>query len=171
MDRDLALRFVVEPLPIQAFSHVCVRVSSMSRSLTFYREVLDFDVVFDVELAGEALATVTGESGARGRMIGGLLGGTTVELLEISSSAQKPRSQAAPSLGYTNISLSVADLDAVHGMASSMDLAPGPIVDIGGVRMFFVGDPDGTPIEIIEYPNGATTSTEMWRPPNTRDAT
>ncbi len=143
----------------------------MPRSLAFYREVLDLDVVFDVELAGEPLARVTGEAGARGRMVGGLLGGTTVELLQISSSAQKPRPRAVPSLGYTNVSLSVADLDAVHGMASSMDLTPGPIVDIGGVRMFFLADPDGTPIEIIEYPSGAATSTDMWRPPSTRDST
>jgi hypothetical protein len=29
--------------------------------------------------------------------------------------------------------------------------------------MFFVRDPDGTPIEIIQYPNGATTSAQRWR--------
>ncbi len=150
-------------LPINAFSHVCVRVSSMPRSLDFYRQVLGFDVVFDVELAGEPLSDVTGEAGARGRMVGGLLGGTTVELLEISSSAETPQPPPGPMLGYTNISLSVVDLDVVHSMAVSMDLAPRPIVEIGGVRMFFLADPDGAPIEIIEYPNGATTSSEMWR--------
>jgi glyoxylase I family protein len=162
---------MVEPLPIERFSHVCIRVSSMPRSVAFYREVLGFDVVFDVELAGEPLAKVTGESGAHGRMVGGLLGGTTVELLEITSRADEPRARAAPSLGYTNISLSVVGLDAVHDRASSLHLSPGPIVDIGGVRMFFLADPDGTPIEIIEYPSGATTSAEMWRSPNARDAT
>jgi glyoxylase I family protein len=162
---------MVEPLPIKAFSHVCIRVSSMPRSLAFYRELLGLDVVFDVELAGEPLAKVTGEPGARGRMVGGLLGGTMVELLEISAGTETPQPRAAPSLGYTNISLSVVDLDAVHGMASSMDLTPGPAVEIGGVRMFFLADPDGTPIEIIEYPGGATTSTEMWRPPIADDAT
>jgi hypothetical protein len=29
--------------------------------------------------------------------------------------------------------------------------------------MFFVRDPDGTPIEIIEYPDGAATSAQLWR--------
>jgi glyoxylase I family protein len=158
-----------ERLPINAFSHVCVRVSSMPRSLAFYRDVLDFDVVFDVELEGEALGQVTGEPGAHGRMIGGLLGGTTVELLEISSNVQTSEHSAAPRFGYTNISLSVNELDVVHAMAVSMDLAPTPIVDIGGVRMCFLADPDGTPIEIIEYPHGATTSTEMWRRPTATD--
>ena len=31
-------------------------------------------------------------------------------------------------------------------------------VDVGGVRMFFLADPDGTSIELIEFPRGATTS-------------
>jgi hypothetical protein len=29
--------------------------------------------------------------------------------------------------------------------------------------MFFLSDPDGTRIEVIEYPNGARTSAELWR--------
>ncbi|MDQ1534596.1 MAG: glyoxylase family protein [Actinomycetota bacterium] len=136
----------------------------MEPALAFYREILGSDVVFDVELAGETLDSVTGEAGASGRMVGGLLGGTSVELLEISSTADSPVARSGPMLGYTNISLSVDDLDAARDKAASAGVAPGSIVSIGGVRMFFVTDPDGTPIEIIEYPNGATTSAGMWRP-------
>lgn len=136
----------------------------MEPALAFYCELLGFDVVFDVKLAGEALDNVTGEAGANGRMVGGLLGGTSVELLEITSNADSPVACSGPTLGYTNISLSVEDLDAAHEMAASAGVAPGSIVSIGGVRMFFITDPDSTPIEIIEYPNGATTSVAMWRP-------
>jgi glyoxylase I family protein len=155
---------VIDPLPIRGFSHVCIRVSAMEPALGFYREMLGFDVVFDVELGGEALDNVTGERGASGRMVGGLIGGTSVELLEITSEADSPVTRSSPMLGYTNISFSVDDLDAAHEMAASAGVAPGSIVSIGGVRMFFLTDPDGTPIEIIEYPNGATTSAAMWRP-------
>lgn len=35
--------------------------------------------------------------------------------------------------------------------------------EIGGVRMFFVKDPDGTPVEFIELPNGARSTYEMHR--------
>jgi len=35
-------------------------------------------------------------------------------------------------------------------------------VEIGGVRMFFVREPDGTPIEFVSYPNGEKTSAQMW---------
>jgi glyoxylase I family protein len=136
----------------------------MEQALAFYRGMLGFDVVFDVELAGEALENVTGEAGAGGRMVGGLLGGTSVELLEITSNADSLVARVRPMLGYTNISLSVNDLDTAYKSATSAGGALGSIVSIGGVRMFFISDPDGTPIEIIEYPNGATTSAAMWRP-------
>jgi len=159
-----------DPLGVKAFSHVCVRVSEMERSLAFYREVLGFDVVFDVELEGASLVAVTGESGAHGRMVGGLLGGTSVELLEIASAGAPPRRRGGPALGYTNISLSVDDLEGARAAAVAAGCAAGPVVDIGGVRMFFLTDPDETPVEIIEYPNGATTAVELWRP-GARDQT
>jgi glyoxylase I family protein len=40
-----------------------------------------------------------------------------------------------------------------------------PPVDIATVRMFFIhDDPDGTPIELLELPAGATTTVQLWRP-------
>ncbi len=157
------LRHVGEPLPVKGFSHICVRVSEMESSLGFYRDVLGFDIVFDVELSGPSLEQVTGEPDAAGRMVGGLLGRTCVELLEIHSSGPPPARTEGPVLGYTNISLSVDNLDAAHLELAGRSANPGPEVEIGGVRMFFVQDPDGTPIEIIEYPNGATNSAQLWR--------
>ena len=44
------------------------------------------------------------------------------------------------------------------------DVRADPAVDIGGVRMFFIYDPDGTPIEIIEFPGGAHSALQLWRP-------
>lgn len=137
-----------------------MRVSDIDRALRWYRDVLGFEVVFDVELDGAALEAVTREPGARGRMIGGLVAGTTVELLHIDSSVPLS-TRNGPTLGYTNISLAVHQLDRAHELAGTLGAPPGPIVEIGGVRMFFVADPDGTPIEIIEYPDGAATSAQF----------
>ena len=148
-------------LPIKRFSHICVRVSDVALSLDWYRDSLGFDVVFDVELTGESLDTVTGEGSAAGRMVGGLVGGTVIELLQIASEGAAPTARSGASLGYTNISVSVPDLDAARALVA--DQEPGPIVDIGGVRMFFLADPDGTAVEVIEFPGDASTSAELWR--------
>jgi glyoxylase I family protein len=151
------------PLPIQAFSHVTIRVADIDRSLAFYRDVFGFDTVFDVELDGEPLETLTGEPNARGRMVGGLIGGASVELFCVVSDAPAPTARSGPALGYTNLSFSVPSLDAAHAQAERDGHTPLPMVDIGGVRMFFLLDPDGTPVEVIEYPGDATTSAELWR--------
>ncbi len=148
------------PIAVQAFSHVCVGVSDIDRSLEFYRRLLGFDVVFDVELEGPSLEAVTGTSGAKGRMIGGLIGGAMVELLGLGGTG---RAASGPHLGYTNMSFSVRDLDAAHRRVLELGYRPAQDpVEIGGVRMFFVTDPDGTPIELVEYPNGESTSAQMW---------
>jgi glyoxylase I family protein len=146
-------------MPVTNFSHVCIAVTDIERSLAWYREHLGFDVLFDVELGGPSMAAVTGEQGAAGRMVGGLVGGAVVELLQF---AHQPRT------GYTNVSFRVDDLEHAHATAVGAGADPGDPVDIGGVRMFFVEDPDGTPLEIIEYPGGARTSEELWRGPTTR---
>ena len=152
------------PLAVEKFSHVCIGVSDIERSLEFYRRLFGFDVVFDVELEGPSLEAVTGESGAKGRMVGGLLGGTMVELLGLGSLASTAGAAAhGPSLGYTNISLSVPDLDAAFAQVGALGYEAQPAVEIAGVRMFFVTDPDGTAIEVIEYPGDARTSAELWR--------
>jgi len=151
------------PLEILGFSHVCIAVSDAARSLAFYRDLLGFDVFFDVALDGASMEAVTGEEGAKGRMIGGLLGGVVVELLEFGHRHLAPPGGPAR-LGYTNISLSVADLDAAYAQVVGAGVTPAQRpVEIGGVRMFFVTDPDGTPIEFVEYPHGERTSEEMWR--------
>lgn len=133
----------------------------MEASLPFYRDVLGLGVFFDVELEGPSMEVVTGEPGARGRMVGGMLGGTVVELLEFAHRGFHAASE--PMLGYTNISLSVRDLDETLAAISAAGYEPEQQpVEIGGVRMFFVRDPDGTPIEFVSYPNGEQTSAQMW---------
>ena len=78
------------PLDVRNFSHICIGVSDMDRSLDFYRRLFGMDVVFDVELEGPSLEAVTGQSGAKGRMIGGLIGGVMVELLGLGAKNSPP---------------------------------------------------------------------------------
>src|SRR5271166_3816963 len=148
-----------DPLPIQRFSHLCVGVSDMDTSLAFYTGLLGMDVVFDIQLDGAGLDAVTGTSDAAGRMVGGLIGGTMVELLDLGDVPAVPD---GPHRGYTNMSFTVADVDAVYQhVVGRGDAKCVPPVDIGGVRMMFVYDPDGTPIEFIELLGGAETTEQL----------
>jgi glyoxylase I family protein len=124
------------PLEIRGFSHVCVRVSDLERSLAFYRDGLGLRVIFD-----------PGSS-------------VTVELLQLPAPAE-PQRRSRQATGYTNISLAVSDLDAAYRALEGRGLRPlQRPVEVGGVRMFFLADPDGTPVELIEFPGGALSSAE-----------
>jgi catechol 2,3-dioxygenase-like lactoylglutathione lyase family enzyme len=151
------------PIAVRNFSHVCIGVSDIEASLAFYTAVLGMDVVFDVELAGAGLDSVTGGAAQRGRMVGGLIGTAMVELLSLGV---VPESPSGPHLGYTNMSFRVDDLDVTYDAVrrDHPDVRAEPPVDIGGVRMFFIHDPDGTPIELLELPGGALTTVQLWRP-------
>jgi len=151
------------PIAVQNFSHICIGVSDIQASVAFYTEVLGMDIVFDVELDGAGLESVTGGAAQQGRMVGGLIGAAMVELLSLGAVPDIP---SGPHLGYTNMSFRVDDLDATYDTVRRHhpDVRAEPPVDIGGVRMFFVYDPDGTPIELLELPGGATSTVQLWRP-------
>jgi glyoxylase I family protein len=150
--RDLALR---------DFSHITVRVSDMERALAFYRDGLGLRPIFDVRLEGAGLEAVTGAPGARGRMVGLVAPGRGKVCIELLG-FDEPKSARPPQgrfTGYANISLSVDDLEAAFAACVERGLRPlHEPVEVGGVKMFFLADPDGTPIELIEFPRGATTS-------------
>ena len=132
------------PLAVQNLSHICIGVSDIEASLAFYSAVLGIDVVFDVELEGAGLDSVTGGAAQQGRMVGGLIGAAMVELLSLGAVPECP---SGPHLGYTNMSFRVDDLDHTYDALRRhhADVRADPPVDIGGVRMFFIYDPEAPP--------------------------
>lgn len=147
-----------------SFCHLVVGVTDMDRALAFYRDVLGMEIVFETLISGEPFdAALHSNRKQEGRVVGGLLGGLMVELLSIGANPpeQKPRRGIT---GIHNVSLSVTDLDDTHRRVIDAGYTPDQApFEIGGVRMFFVKDPDGTPVEFIELPDGARSTYEMHR--------
>jgi catechol 2,3-dioxygenase-like lactoylglutathione lyase family enzyme len=148
-----------------SFCHLVVGVTDMDRALAFYRDVLGMEVVFETLISGEPFdAVLHAKRKQEGRVVGGLLGGLMLELLSLGTrpTAEKPARRGIT--GIQNVSLSVTDLDDTHRRISDAGYQPDQSpFEIGGVRMFFVKDPDGTPVEFIELPNGARSTYEMHR--------
>lgn len=148
-----------------SFCHLVVGVTDMDRALEFYRDVLGMDVVFETLISGEPFdAVLHAKREQEGRVVGGLLGGLMVELLSLGAKpgAEKPARRGIT--GIQNVSLSVTDLNDTHRRIRDAGYQPDQEpFEIGGVRMFFVKDPDGTPVEFIELPNGVRSTYEMHR--------
>jgi len=148
-----------------SFCHLVVGVTDMDRALAFYRDVLGMEVIFESLISGEPFdAVLHAKRKQEGRVVGGLLGGLMVELLSLGAKpvADKPARRGIT--GIQNVSLSVTDLNDTHRRISDAGYQPDQApFEIAGVRMFFVKDPDGTPVEFIELPNGVRSTYEMHR--------
>jgi catechol 2,3-dioxygenase-like lactoylglutathione lyase family enzyme len=148
-----------------SFCHLVVGVTDMDRALAFYRDLLGMGIVFDSLISGEPFdAALHATRKQEGRVVGGLLGGLMVELLSLGTkpTADKPARRGI--VGIQNVALSVTDLDGTHRRIIDAGYTPDQApFEIGGVRMFFVKDPDGTPVEFIELPDGARSTYEMHR--------
>jgi catechol 2,3-dioxygenase-like lactoylglutathione lyase family enzyme len=148
-----------------SFCHLVVGVTDMDRALAFYRDVIGMEVVFETLVSGEPFDAVLHSTRKQeGRVVGGLLGGLMVELLSLGTKppAEKPARRGMT--GIHNVSLSVTDLDETHRRIIAAGYTPDQApFEIGGVRMFFVKDPDGTPVEFIELPGGMRSTYEMHR--------
>lgn len=147
-----------------SFCHLVVGVTDMDRALEFYRDLLGMEVVFDNLISGESFdAVLHAKRRQEGRVVGGLLGGLMLELLSLGAAV--PSGKPSRSItGIHNFSLSVTDLEDTHRRISEAGYQPDQEpFEIGGVRMFFVKDPDGTAVEFIELPGGARSTYEMHR--------
>lgn len=147
-----------------SFCHLVVGVTDMDRALAFYRDLLGMEVIFETLISGEPFdAVLHATRKQEGRVVGGLLGGLMVELLSIGANPPE-RTQRRGITGIHNVSLSVTDLDETHRRVASAGYPPDQQpFEIGGVRMFFVKDPDGTAVEFIELPGGVRSTYEMHR--------
>jgi catechol 2,3-dioxygenase-like lactoylglutathione lyase family enzyme len=154
------------PLPDVRFCHLVIGVTDMDRALEFYRDLLGMDVVFDRPISGEPFDVALHASRKQqGRVVGGLVGGLMRELLSLGgASTDGANNKRRGIIGMQNLALSVNDLDATHRAVVTAGYQPDqePFA-IDQVRMFFLKDPDGTPVEFIELPHGARSTYEMYR--------
>ncbi|HEY2102410.1 MAG TPA: VOC family protein [Chthoniobacterales bacterium] len=144
---------------VMAVDHTGFTVSNIERSLTFWQNVLGFELSHRAHHTGELASGVTGIAGAE-ILIAVLKGhGHRIELLEYLAPADRKRADLRPcDVGSVHVALLVNDLDAVtraiatsgwHAAGKPQTLKSGPNT---GRRAVYVRDPDGTTIEFVQPP-------------------
>ena len=136
-------------------SHLIVHVVDTDATLAFWCKGLGAELEKDEELAAPALDAIYGRSGVRIRDTFIRIGGVrlhTIEPLDVRAThaARPPRT---PGIG--GLSFAVSGIESVHARLSAEGLAPTSIYAFDQVetpcRMFFLDDPDGIRVEMIEY--------------------
>jgi len=144
---------------------VGITVSDLDRAVAFYTEVLPFEKLSDTELEGSELEALEGLSGAHVRVARLRLGRETLELTEYLAPRGRPVPPDSRSndLWFQHIALIVSDMGRAYALLRAHHVeyassAPQRLPDwnpaAGGIRAFYFKDPDGHPLEILEFPPG-----------------
>src|SRR5215207_1333716 len=159
-----ATRNAHDPRPLaQSVEAVGFTVSDMDRAIAFYSEVLTFEKVSDVEIAGGAYERLTGVFGARARVVRMRLGDEAIELTEYIAPRGRPvpvdsRSQDR---WFQHVAIIVSDMGQaygrlrahkVHHASTGPQRLPDWNPNAGGIEAFYFKDPDGHTLEILAFP-------------------
>lgn len=147
----------------QAVALVGLTVSDMDRSVEFYTRVLDFTKVTDDELVGEPYEALTGVFGARLRVVRLRLGEEFLQLTEYLASPGRPAPVDARSNDrwFQHVAIIVRDMDSAYARlrgfkvrhaSTGPQLLPRTIPNAAGIRAFYFKDPDGHPLEVLQFP-------------------
>lgn len=158
-------------------SQVGMTVSDLDRAIEFYRTVLGFELVSEREMAGAAYEDLTGVFGVRLRVARLKLGDELLELTEYLA----PRGRPIPVDSRSNdrwfqhVAIIVSDMDSayrtlrrhkVRHLSTGPQRLPDSNPNAGGIRAFYFADPDGHPLEILQFP--PDKGDPKWRGPHRR---
>jgi catechol 2,3-dioxygenase-like lactoylglutathione lyase family enzyme len=148
---------------VRAVDGVGMTVSDMDRAVDFYSRVLFFEKVSDVEVAGQAYERLSGVFGLRMRVVRMQLGGESIELTEYLTPKGRPVPPDSRSNDrwFQHIAIIVNDMDQaylwlrrhkVQHASPEPQRLPDWNPNAAGIRAFYFKDPDGHPLEILQFP-------------------
>lgn len=149
----------------EAVPVVGLTVSDMDRSLDFYTRVLRFEVEDDREMAGREWEQLTGIFGVRVRVVRLRLGQEHIELTEYVAASTPGRPAPVDSRSndrwFQHVAIIVSNMDSAYALlrahrvrsaSTNPQLLPKSIPGAAGIRAFYFRDPDGHPLEILQFP-------------------
>jgi len=186
MPKLLAIRFLllvslvagarasVSPL-VSAVDSIDITVSDMDRAVDFYSRVLSFKTIRDTEVTGETFENLEGVFGARVRVVRMQLGDEFIELMEYLA----PKGRSIPAEARSNdrsfqhIAIIISDMDKAYAWlrqnkieyaSSGPQRLPDWNRNAAGIKAFYFKDPDGHPLEILQFP--PDKGVEKWHRPS-----
>jgi len=150
---------------VRAVESIGVTVNDMERAVTFYTDVLGFERESETEVAGEPHERLYGVFGMRLRIVRLRLGEERVELMQFLAPRGRPTPVDSKSNDrwFQHMALIVSDIDRAYAhlrehrvehASSGPQVLPSWNPHAGGIAAFYFRDPDGNPLEILQFPRG-----------------
>jgi catechol 2,3-dioxygenase-like lactoylglutathione lyase family enzyme len=138
---------------VAQLNHVGITVTELDTSLAFYCEVVGFELYWRTTAAGEWFDALTSNKGAEIEIAMLRLAEFTLQLVQYHASGGETLPLAHHNVGNPHLCIEVDDVDTRHQRISALGLYDStPLVDImdSGMRSFYVHDPDGVPVELLQ---------------------
>lgn len=141
---------------IRAYQHVSITVSSLERSIAFYRDMLGFSLKDTSEASGQELSQALGVENASLKLAVLTQGDMILELIEYRSPEDRNRVAPRPcDVGCMHIALDVEDIHQLYEKLSAQGVKCNTPPKrnpegIGWAWWFYLQDPDGVPIELVQ---------------------
>lgn len=138
-----------------AVHHIAISVEDIDRALSFYHDLLGFEVDWDMDhRSGDAMSRVVGLTNADARMVMLKGYGLRVELFRYYSPTGDvcgPKRQC--DFGLTHFALSVKNIHQIYErlLKAGVQFNCPPQNLRSGVWATYMKDPEGVTIELIEY--------------------
>lgn len=144
---------------------VAMTVSDMGRSVSFYTGILTFEKVSDRERSGAEFDHLYGVSHPHIRVVDLKLGDESIELMQFLGAAGTPAPTDARSndLSFQHVAIIVSDMtqayevlrqNHVHYISPYPQTLPDWNPNAAGIKAFYFQDPDGHPLEVLQFPPG-----------------
>ena len=140
-------------------------VADMDRSIEFYTRVLTFEKQSDTLRNGPEMDELYGLHNAHIRAVDLKLGDESIELLQFIDMPGEhvPNDARSNDLSFQHIAIIVSDMDGAYAVLrhnSVQHISPYPQrlpdwnPNAAGIKAFYFRDPDGHPLEILQFPAG-----------------
>ncbi len=145
-------------MPIQRVTHLGICVTDLERSIAFYRDLLGFQVLSEIHVAGEPSDTLLELKDVDLRAAYLERDGLRVELLKYASppTPGPAAKRAMNHLGFTHLSIRVSELgDLVEKLRGrGVTIVDRTRIDIPAFEAaaVMIEDPDGVRIELVQVP-------------------
>jgi len=140
--------------------HAGVTVRDTEKALSFYRDVLELDVVSDALMTDPFVFEIAGLEAGAIRIVCLSTPGTpdvVIELLEYQGVERHAGSARPCDPGTGHLCLEVSEIERLHQKLVSAGYAPRsaapveiPSGDAAGAKVLYVGDPDGYVVELFQ---------------------
>tara|TARA_B100000686_G_scaffold299007_1_gene332456 strand:- start:178 stop:624 length:447 start_codon:yes stop_codon:yes gene_type:complete len=142
---------------VVGYRHTGIIVQDMEKSLQFYRDILELEVIQDYSDESDFINTVLGLNGACIRMVKlKSKDGNIIELLKYTNHPTEKLDLPFYNVGICHIAFTVTDLNKIYEKIEreGFEIISKPLLGSEKIaKVFFCVDPNGMRIELVQMIN------------------